>query len=70
MKMKKIFISFLALVATVGVANAQRTWAYDLNSTSEGDGYTFEFKSTTAATAANLVLIDVNGEVLNAIYGF
>ena len=50
MKMKKIFISFLALVAIVGVANAQRTWAYDLNSTSEGDGYTFEFKSTTAAT--------------------
>ena len=67
MKMKKIFISFLALVAIVGVANAQRTWAYDLNSTSEGDGYTFEFKSTTAATAANLVLIDVNGEVVSKV---
>lgn len=65
--MKKIFISFLALVAIVGVANAQRTWAYDLNSTSEGDGYTFEFKSTTAATAANLVLIDVNGEVVSKV---
>lgn len=61
MKMKKIFISFLALVAIVGVANAQRTWAYDLNSTQEGDAYTFEFKATTAATTANLVLVDVNG---------
>ena len=59
--MKKIFISFLALVAIVGVANAQRTWAYDLNSTQEGDAYTFEFKATTAATTANLVLVDVNG---------
>lgn len=61
MKMKKIFISFLALVAIVGVANAQRTWAYDLNSTQEGDAYTFEFKATTAATTANLVLVDVDG---------
>ena len=59
--MKKIFISFLALVAIVGVANAQRTWAYDLNSTQEGDAYTFEFKATTAATTANLVLVDVDG---------
>ena len=57
----------VALVATVGMLNAQRTWAYDLNSTSEGDGYTFEFKSTTAATAANLVLIDVNGEVVSKV---
>ena len=61
MKMKKIFTSFLALVAIVGVANAQRTWAYDLNSTQEGDAYTFEFKATTAATTANLVLVDVDG---------
>ena len=59
--MKRIFISFLALAALVGAANAQRTWAYDLNLSKEGDAYTFEFKATTAATAANLVLVDVNG---------
>ena len=59
--MKRIFISFLALAALVGAANAQRTWAYDLNLSKEGDAYTFEFKATTAATTANLVLVDVDG---------
>lgn len=62
--MKRIFISFLAVIAMVGVANAQRTWAYDLNSTQVGDAYTFEFKATTAATTANLVLVDVNGNAV------
>ena len=59
--MKKFFLSFFALVAMVGMANAQRTWAYDLNSTSESGNYTFEFKATTAATAANLVLVGADG---------
>lgn len=59
--MKKFFLSFFALVAMVGMANAQRTWAYDLNSTSESGNYTFEFKATTAATAANIVLVGADG---------
>lgn len=65
--MKKFFLSFFALVAMVGMANAQRTWAYDLNSTSESGNYTFEFKATTAATAANLVFTDINGEVVSKV---
>jgi hypothetical protein len=55
--MKKFFLSFFALVAMVGMANAQRTWAYDLNSTSESGNYTFEFKATTAATTATAAVI-------------
>ena len=65
--MKKFFLSFFALVAMVGIANAQRTWAYDLNSTSESGNYTFEFKATTAATAANLVFTDINGDVVSKV---
>ena len=65
--MKKFFLSFFALVAMVGMANAQRTWAYDLNSTSESGNYTFEFKATTAATAANLVFTDINGDVVSKV---
>ena len=65
--MKKFFLSFFALVAMVGMANAQRTWAYDLNSTSESGNYTFEFKATTAATAANLVFTDIKGDVVSKV---
>ena len=59
--MKRIFISFLALIAIAGAANAQRVWAYDLNSTQEDDAYTFEFKATSASTTANMVFVDING---------
>ena len=65
--MKKIFLSFLAIMAMVGMVNAQRTWAYGLNMTQEGDNYTFVFKSTTAATAANLVFTDAAGEVAGKV---
>ena len=65
--MKKFFLSFFAFVAMVGMVNAQRTWAYDLNSTSESGNYTFEFKATTAATAANLVFTDINGDVVSKV---
>ena len=65
--MKKIFLSFLAIIAMVGMVSAQRTWAYGLNMTQEGDNYTFVFKSTTAATAANLVFTDAAGEVAGKV---
>lgn len=65
--MKKILLSFLALVAMVGMVNAQRTWAYGLNMSQEGDNYTFVFKSTTAATAANLVFTDAAGELAGKV---
>ena len=65
--MKKILLSFLALVAMVGMVSAQRTWAYGLNMSQEGDNYTFVFKSTTAATAANLVFTDAAGELAGKV---
>lgn len=65
--MKKIFLSFLAIIAMVGMVSAQRTWAYGLNMTQEGDNYTFVFKSTTAATAANLVFTNEAGEVAGKV---
>ena len=65
--MKKILLSFLALIAMVGMVNAQRAWAYGLNMSQEGDNYTFVFKSTTAATAANLVFTDAAGEVAGKV---
>ena len=58
--MKKFFLSFFALVAMVGMANAQRTWAYDLDLTSTESSYTFAFKAMTAGTAT-LVFTDVEG---------
>ena len=65
--MKKIFLSFLAIIAMVGMVSAQRTWAYGLNMTQDGDNYTFVFKSTTAATSANLVFTDAAGEVAGKV---
>ena len=61
--MKKIILSLIALVAMVGMANAQRVWAYDLNLTSDGSLYTLTFKATTEATEANLVFTDAEGNV-------
>jgi hypothetical protein len=58
--MKKILLSFLALVAMVGMVNAQRAWAYDLQLTSAESSYTFAFKATTAGTAT-LVFTDAVG---------
>lgn len=58
--MKKIFLSLFALIAMVVTTYAQRAWAYDLNLSSTGESYTFEFKATTAATAT-LLLSDEEG---------
>ena len=49
--MKKILLSLFALIAMVGMVNAQRAWAYDLGLTSSEGAYTFTFKAVTAANA-------------------
>ena len=59
--MKKIFLSLVALVATVGMLNAQRTWAYDLNLEANDGSYKFVFTASTDATAANLVFLNADG---------
>lgn len=62
--MKKIFLSLIALVATVGMLNAQRTWAYGLDLETKDGGpnvYTFSFTATTDAVAANLVFLNADG---------
>lgn len=64
--MKKFFLSFFALVAMVGMANAQRTWAYDLDLTSTESSYTFAFKAMTAGTAT-LVFTDVEGAEVGTV---
>ena len=61
--MKKIFLSLLAIFAMVGMANAQRAWAYDLGLGYESDTYTFTFKATTAANAT-LIFTDAEGTEL------
>ena len=64
--MKKILLSFLALVAMVGMVNAQRAWAYDLQLTSAESFYTFAFKATTAGTAT-LVFTDAVGAEVGTV---
>ena len=64
--MKKIFLTFLAMVAMVGMVNAQRAWAYDLALAQEAEAYTFTFKATTAANAT-LIFTDVEGTELAAV---
>ena len=59
--MKKFFLSFVALVAMVGMLNAQRTWAYDLNLEANDGSYKFVFTASTDATAANLVFLNADG---------
>ena len=51
----------VALVATVGMLNAQRTWAYDLNLEANDGSYKFVFTASTDATAANLVFLNADG---------
>ena len=58
--MKKILLSLFALIAMVGMVNAQRAWAYDLGLASSEGAYTFTFKATTAGTAT-LILTDEEG---------
>lgn len=58
--MKKILLSLFALIAMVGMVNAQRAWAYDLGLGYESDTYTFTFKATTAANAT-LIFTDAEG---------
>ncbi len=64
--MKKILLSFLALVAMVGMVNAQRAWAYDLQLTSAESSYTFAFKAMTAGTAT-LVFTDAAGAEVGTV---
>lgn len=62
--MKKIFLSLVALVATVGMLNAQRTWAYDLDLVLKDGGpnaYTFTFTASTDVVSANLVFLKADG---------
>lgn len=59
--MKKIFLSLVALVATVGMLNAQRTWAYGLDLEANDGSYKFVFTASTDATAANLVFLNADG---------
>ena len=59
--MKKIFLSLFALIAMVGMVNAQRVWAYGLKMSVVEETYTFEFSATTAATSANLVFLNADG---------
>ena len=49
--MKKILLSLFALIAMVGMVNAQRAWAYGLKLTSEDNVYTFTFNAVTAGNA-------------------
>ena len=50
----------VALVATVGMLNAQRTWAYDLNLEANAGSYKFVFTASTDATAANLLFLNAD----------
>lgn len=59
--MKKIFLSLVALVATVGMLNAQRTWAYGLDLEANDAAYKFVFTASTDAAAANLVFLNADG---------
>lgn len=59
--MKKIILSFLALIAMVGTMSAQRVWAYGLKMESSVDTYTFSFVATNDVTSANLVFVNANG---------
>ena len=59
--MKKIILSFLALIAMVGTMSAQRVWAYGLKMESSVDTYTFSFVATNDVTSANLVFVSANG---------
>lgn len=59
--MKKIFLSLVALVATVGMLNAQRTWAYGLDLEANDATYKFVFTASTDAAAANLVFLNADG---------
>ena len=59
--MKRIFISFLAVIAMVGMANAQRVWAYNLDLEESVGGLSmckFTFVATANATTANLVFFN------------
>lgn len=62
--MKKFFLSFVALVAMVGMLNVQRTWAYDLDLVVKDGGpnaYTFTFTASTDVVSANLVFLKADG---------
>ena len=62
--MKRFFSCLLALLSMIGVANAQRVWAYALQvEEMEGDHpvYNFTFIATADATSANLVFTDEDG---------
>ena len=62
--MKRIFISFLAVIAMVGMANAQRVWAYNLDLEESVEGLSmckFTFVATANATTANLVFFNTDG---------
>ena len=62
--MKRIFISFLAVIAMVGMANAQRVWAYNLDLEESVGGLSmckFTFVATANATTANLVFFNADG---------
>ena len=59
--MKKILLSFVALVAMVGMLSAQRTWAYGLDLEANNGAYKFVFTASTDATAANLVFLNADG---------
>ena len=58
--MKKILLSFVALVAMVGMLSAQRTWAYGLDLEANNGAYKFVFTASTDATAANLVFLNAD----------
>ena len=59
--MKKFFLSFVALVAMVGMLNAQRTWAYDLDLEDNDVTYKFVFTASTDVVSANLVFLKADG---------
>ena len=59
--MKKFFLSFVALVAMVGMLNAQRTWAYDLDLEANDATYKFVFTASTDVVSANLVFLKADG---------
>ena len=50
----------------LGIVNAQRAWAYDLDLSQEGNSYTFEFKATTASHAT-LVFSNAEGVEMGSI---
>ena len=59
--MKKFFLSFVALVAMVGMLNAQRTWAYGLDLEANDATYKFVFTASTDVVSANLVFLKADG---------